>query len=268
MTPGGTDQSTDKLVALMGRNVTRERMDRERLQWEVPNLRKIQTASPTRASAQNVAGGAPYYMGGINLQRNQSSSFHKTVNMFASQSNMHGAESQDNNRTQAAYGMHNADVMQMVGGHTGRRNIWFRAAENFHTRGNAPSGRTTPEYWNGQWEGAGAGNQSGEASHIQRPTAQRSAASKYARIQRKKERREMIGAQAMGDVDGMPSPNTDTSGRKHQRTGAWELLGILPGKRIENGRSPGNALIREAVACAKTGTNVPKPGSGRRTLCR
>ena len=111
-----------------------------------------------------------------------------------------------------------------------------------------PSGRNTPEYWDGDWEG---GTQTSGAPNAAAP---RSAMVKHARGAKKKERQDLISAKASGYAWGPSIPNTDAPGKSRMRADAKELLNILVNKKLEYGRHPEKAVSEGAAECAKLGS--------------
>ena len=127
-----------------------------------------------------------------------------------------------------------------------RRNIWFQA-ENFHAGGRVPSGHTTPEYWDGCWEGVNV-----QMKAAQR-VAPRSATSKYARGGKKKATQGIISAKAKGCARNESAPDTDTPEKKGVRTDAGELLNSLTSRKVEYGREPERYFSEGTAECAKLG---------------
>ena len=129
---------------------------------------------------------------------------------------------------------------------SGRKNSWFQAGD-FHSGGAAPSGRNTPEFWDGTWEGRAA------PELAPRRPPLRSAIAKQARRDKKKEKQEQISAKAHGNVNSV-LPNTDTPEKRKLRSGAADLHNILKNKRLEYGADPGRVSPQEAVDCARLGS--------------
>ena len=159
------DQSNDKLIALLERNYEQEMKEKDGLQMEASHQRMSRNASESCSGEQNVSGITPYYMGGMNLQYANSRRIHQTVNAFSAPSSVNNLDARDEHRS-----LHRHEPRattrrpttirpssQMIGGQAGRRGSWFQS-DNFHTGRNAPSGRTTLAYWDGQREGRSVGN--------------------------------------------------------------------------------------------------------------
>ena len=172
----------------------------------------------------------------MTLHCNQISRVHQTVNTFASEASAPNRDSRDDNRSLHRYRpMPNLQSQmvggpanphpQMVCGQAGRRGSWFQS-DTFHTGRDAPSGRTTPEYWDGQWEGVTEGSSSAAPPNVHmrpKPVA-RPPMDKQARNQKKKERRGNIEMKSNGRIDENPRMSSDAAEKKQNRTDAWGLL--------------------------------------------
>lgn len=128
-----------------------------------------------------------------------------------------------------------------------RRNSWFQVSD-YHAGGAAPSGSNAPEFWNGEWEGRGRPDGSIPKN------AQRSAAAKHARNEKKKEKQELIEAKAKGNATGQKLPNSDTADKRRLRSGAADLHNIVKNKRVEYGPDPERAFPSDVVECARLGS--------------
>ena len=217
-------------------------------------------------------------MGGVTVQCNQSERVQQTVNTCSSNARVRNRDFREGRISTHLYPTIPTMSKQMSGGGSGsnvavadglmgpRRNSWFRPGE-FHTGWNAPSGRTTPEYWDGQWEGGGLAPAPSRHTPMcgTRPLPiVRSAQAKNARNVKKKERQDHIGRQVMGAGEG-PVVVSDTAEKRQNRTDAWKLLSILSEKKVENGSNPESAFSTEAANCAKLGSAFLKAaGNGER----
>ena len=266
------DQSDDKLIALLERNCESERKEKELLQAEVSKLRMSQNASASNRREQAPTGSMPYYMGGLNTQYHNSSAIHQAVNTFAAPSNVNNRDEREDNRNVHRHRPYAPQPLAPSPNNpppkndvtdAGSGNSWFQA-DPCYTGGTAPSGRNTPEYWDGNWEGTPTVPKPVEHQRTVRKTTApspgnwsgpivRSAAAKHARNQKKKEKQELIGLQAHGEIGDIPVVSSDNAEKKQVRAGAWKLLAILAEKRVENGRTPESAFSDEAAVCAKLG---------------
>ena len=180
--------------------------------------------------------------GSFQGQRNIASNVSQVMNIYQGVTNM-----QQTTRSDAIQNCTADMPIQNKSMANERRNSWFKA-ENYHLGGNAPSGRNTPEYWGGAWEGSNPWCT--EAS--KGPT--RSAATRYARAQKRKDKREVARAKAMGLGTDLQWKCTDAPEKKRMRNDAQILLDILRGHKIEYGKEPEKAVLEGARECARLGS--------------
>ena len=197
------DRPNDKFIALLANRCEQERKEQERSQMEVSHLRTSRSANASGAEEQNVSGSTPHYMGGMNLQYNNSSRIHQTVNTFDAPSSATNRDSRDDNRIPHRHKPCEIPLQpltvrpqpKMIGGETDRRNGWFQS-DNFHTWGKCTVRTDDPRILGWAMERRIIGNARavhvGDTPKVNAPPGiatnpfVRSSASKYARNQKKK----------------------------------------------------------------------------------
>ena len=233
-------ESKGEIIALLELRLEAEKREKERLENENRGQR-----SPPRGSShgENPSGVSSMYANGsFQGHRNIGINLSHVMNIYHGVTNM-----QQTTTANSAYDSF-ADMpgpSNMTSGD--RRNSWFKA-DNFHLGGNAPSGRNTPEYWNGAW--GGMTPTQGDVSRA----PPRSAAAKYARAQNRKDKEEAIRAKATGEVTDLRWKCTDTPEKRRMRNDAQTLLDIWRYPKIEYGREPEKAVLEGALECAKLGS--------------
>ena len=137
------DESTDKLIALLGSNCERERVEKERMQSDATHLRMSRWEDAHVSNEHPLSQNLPYYMGGMTLKCNQSQRIRHTVNTFAPGANAPYLDSREDQMNSHRYKPIPAAPKHMVGGatrsrknvfggQTERRNSWFRPGA-YHT---------------------------------------------------------------------------------------------------------------------------------------
>ena len=232
--------SQDKIIALLEMRLEAEKREKERLENE--SRRKRSPPRETTPVGNLLGESSMYAAGSFQGQRNIGSSVSQVMNIY------HGVT----NMQQTAMAKPSYDILDDMPGPSSRtsddrRNSWFKA-DNFHLGGNAPSGRNTPEYWNGAWEGMTP--TIGEVSGA----PPRSAFAKHSRAQKRKDKEEVIRAMDAGEEVELQWKCTDTPAKLCMRNDAQTLLDILRNHKSEYGREPEKAVSEGALECAKLGS--------------
>ena len=152
---GNSGEVKGELILLTKQRCEKEGIDRERQQQEMNRMiAERQVCAPNTTVGR--PNGAVFCADGISNQRNGNIMVTQTIHMFPIKREGHRRNVSILPGLQMSQSSHETPHGPMTHGNQMRRNSCFRAG-NFHTGGQAPSGRTTPDFRNGQrdgWSGA------------------------------------------------------------------------------------------------------------------
>ena len=242
-------ESQERIISLLEHRLEAEKIEKERLLQTL----NIASRNPTRERAQvpksvdsrDVGGGF-----GAEVRSVSTNSVSQVANMYAnaptSSNAVFGGGAWPTPVQYEICPGQQGDVEL----YTSRGNSWFQSGD-CHLGGQAPSGRNTPGYWDGNWDGA----QWTVQEPIYKRDAPRSALAKHARSEKKKkDRQNIISAKATGATWGPNAPSSDTAEKKKLRDDAWELINILRSRKLQYGQGPEKAFSTGATECARLGT--------------
>ena len=239
-------ESQERIIELSEQRLAAEKKEKARLLQEM-QVTQSEGLTDKASSSYTISGDGGRSQDGFRCQNNIGITVSQVVNMYASQP-IPGGTVIGGPRTQQS--MLAPPIPQPgVSGRCPetRSNSWFRAP-NFHAGGDVPAGRTTPEFWDGQWEGIPT------PMMVPESPIPRSAMSKHARGEKKKNRQAQISAKAEGCAWNEPTLGNDTMEKKKLRANADEILDILRNRKVEYGFEPERAFSTEVVDCAKLGS--------------